>query len=295
MKIALYTKSIRKEQLQFFKSIFTKLTALNIESVVSEAFIRNHTRNIFVGDPPQNYFQKYEDLIGKEIDFFVSIGGDGTFLDALLYVRDLNIPVLGINIGRLGFLSNNPEENINQVFPDLINKKYHVDERSLINFESNYNIFENESFALNDFTIHKRDNSSLTAITAFLNGEFFNTYWGDGIIVSTPTGSTAYSMSCGGPIVYPDSHNFIITPVAPHNLNVRPLIVPDTTIISFEMRSREKKFLISLDSRYKIVNQNCTIIISKAGFKFKTVRFYHQSFNSILREKLIWGVDNRNK
>ena len=194
MKVALYTRSVKKEQVVFFRVSFSVLETLEIDYLASESFVKSNLK-IFDGKNQKESFRKYEDLKNKKIDFFVSVGGDGTFLDALLYVKDLRIPVLGINIGRLGFLSNNPEESIGQIFHDLTLKEYSIDERSLIKLESNFNVFDNESFALNDLTIHKRDNSSLTAITAYLNGEFFNTYWGDGIIVSTPTGSTAYSMS----------------------------------------------------------------------------------------------------
>ena len=291
MKIALYTKSVKKDQLDLFQHIFSALNDLKIRFLLSDSF-ENKSEISLKGHI--DFFYKHEDLIHQKIDFFISVGGDGTFLDALLYVRDLNIPILGFNTGRLGFLSYNPGNNIRKVFEDLISGNYFIDERSIISFITDKPVFGESSFALNDFTIHKRDNSSLTTITTYLNGEFFNTFWGDGVIVSTPTGSTAYSLSCGGPIVFPESNNFVITPVAPHNLNVRPVIVPDSMIISFEIKAREKKILISLDSRYKIVDHLFIIKVTKANFKLRTVRFKNQTFNRIIREKLMWGADNRN-
>ena len=201
---------------------------------------------------------------------------------------------MGINTGRLGFLANNPVNEIYKGLTYLLNNQFSIEKRSILKLDTETNLFGDDNFALNDFTIHKRDNSSLAAITAYLNGEFFNTYWGDGIIVATPTGSTAYSMSCGGPIVFPEAKNFIITPVAPHNLNVRPVIVPENVIISFEIKGRDRSYLISLDSRYKIVDQSFKLKISKADFMLSTIRFNDQNFSQIIREKLSWGVDNRN-
>lgn len=291
MKIALYTKSLRKDLQAVYKKIFATLDNLQLEFLVNEAF---KPANVFSDNYCKGIFSNYIDLLQYKPDFFISIGGDGTLLDALSFVKDQGIPVLGFNAGHLGFLSNNPVDNISNVFADLVSSNYEIDERSLIELQSDKQVFGETNFALNDFTIHKRDNSSLTAISTYLNGEFFNTYWGDGIIVSTPTGSTAYSMSCGGPIVFPESNNFIITPVAPHNLNVRPVIVPDSTVISFKIKVREKKFILALDSQYKVVDQSCEIIITKAGFKLKTVRFKNQYFSNIIREKLMWGADSRN-
>lgn len=291
MKVALYTKSARKELQGIYDNIFKILRDLHIDFFVNEAF---KIDIICLNNYCKSFFNDYFDLVKYKPDFFITIGGDGTYLDALFYVKDLGIPVLGFNAGHLGFLSNNQPENALKVFENLLNTNFFVDDRTIIELKSDKKVFGDQNFSLNDFTIHKRDNSSLTAISTYLNNEFFNTYWGDGIIVSTPTGSTAYSMSCGGPIVFPESDNFIITPVAPHNLNVRPVIVPDSTVISFKIRAREKKFLLSLDSRYSIVDRSCEITISKAEFKLKTVRFTEQNFSNIIREKLMWGADSRN-
>jgi NAD+ kinase len=213
----------------------------------------------------------------------------------LSLIRDTGIPVLGVNAGRLGFLSNNPVDSFSEIIRALKAEEYVIEERTVLMLNSSEDIFGKECYALNDFTIHKRDTTSLTAIATNLNGEFFNIYWCDGIIVSTPTGSTAYSLSCGGPIVFPESKNFIITPVAPHNMNVRPIIVPDSFTISFELKGREKKVMVSLDSRYRIIDHSVTLSISKAPFVIKNLRFSQQSFSSILREKLMWGIDKRNK
>jgi len=239
-------------------------------------------------------FDNYYQLLNFNPDFLFSIGGDGTLLDSLLVVKDSGIPVVGINTGRLGFLANNQIEEIFQVIVKLENQDYVLENRTVLEFFSDNGLFNEQNFALNEFTIHKGNNSTLITISAFVNNEFFNTYWCDGLILSTPTGSTAYSMSCGGPIVFPDSNTFILTPVAPHNLNVRPVIIPDSTELKFEIQGRHKNFLISLDSRFQIVGEDINFSLRKASFSFKVCKFNNQKFSRILREKLNWGVDKRN-
>lgn len=239
-------------------------------------------------------YHNYDDPILQDAEYLISIGGDGTFLETINIIRHIDVPVLGINLGRLGFLANNKKEELENVLDLLKEKTYSIEERSLLEFSSDIDVFGKQVYALNDFTIHKRDSSSLSTISAFINNDFFNTYWGDGLIVSTPTGSTAYSMSCGGPIVFPETNCLIITPVAPHNLNVRPVIVPDNVTLSFEIRSREKDFMVALDSRYHIVDHSVKINVRKADFNIHTVSFEHQCFSKIIAEKLMWGIDKRN-
>jgi NAD+ kinase len=289
MKIALFTKSVGGNYVSLFDEIILKLKKKNIDVVVQKKIEQSSMKNKGVES-----FSSHRSLIKSKPDFLFCVGGDGTFLSTLLYVRDSGIPIIGFNTGRLGFLANNALEDIEDVVESLLTQNYIIESRSVIELCTEPDIFKNENIALNDFTIHKRDNSSLTAISVFLNGDFFNTYWGDGIIVSTPTGSTAYSLSCGGPIVYPESSNFVITPVAPHNLNVRPVIVPDHVELSFEINSRERSFLLSLDSRYKIVNENVKIVLKKSKLNIKTLRLKEQKFSEIIREKLSWGYDTRN-
>jgi len=288
MKVAIYAKSKNREMVSFIKKIISFLKLKGIKVILSKEL-----SGIFLRD--YEYFMDDYDIKSSGIDYFFTIGGDGTFLNSLLFLKDSNIPVLGFNTGRLGFLAETNIEFFSEQIDLLLDNKFTLERRSILQIKSNKEIFDSEHrYALNDFTIHKRDNSSLTTITTYLNNQYFNTYWGDGVIVSTPTGSTAYSLSCGGPIVFPTSNVFIISPVAPHNLNVRPVVVPDDTVISFEIKGRDKNYLVSLDSRYKIVDQSYEIQISKAPFLINTLRFNNQSFSKVLREKLMWGIDNRN-
>jgi NAD+ kinase len=289
MKIALFIESVNKEFLSLYQEFISTIIKNDLEIILSSAFDHKVLRNKF------DYFNSNEELVNSKADYLISIGGDGTFLNALSFIKDSGIPVLGVNAGRLGFLSNNSVDSFSKVVKWLKTGKYIIENRSVLKLASSEDIFGKDYYALNDFTIHKRDTTSLTAIATSLNGEFFNIYWCDGIIVSTPTGSTAYSLSCGGPIVFPESKNFIITPVAPHNMNVRPIIVPDSFSISFELKGREKKIMVSLDSRYRIIDHSVTLSVCKAPFNIKNLRFSQQTFSSVLREKLMWGIDKRNK
>ena len=292
MKVAIYTRSFNQKQIPLYTKIFQKLISSKIDFSLSSAFEGTQTLIPMIKEYP--LFNDHQSLTKESPDFFITIGGDGTFLDALLYIKKSNIPVLGINAGNLGFLANNPQDTIEQCFDNLINEDYKLESRSILNLESNQDIFKKKNYALNDFTIHKRDNSSLTKIATYLNDEYFSTFWSDGIIVSTPTGSTAYSLSCGGPIAWPESRVFIIAPVAPHNLSVRPIVIPEDVKISFEVEARESSYLVSLDSRYEIVDKSCKLSIKKAPFNIRTVRFKDRCFSHVIREKLMWAVDNRN-
>jgi NAD+ kinase len=225
----------------------------------------------------------------------ISLGGDGTLLDTVTLVRDSGIPILGINYGRLGFLANIGKEEIASAIDAIINRKYVLDKRSLIHLEANVSLFGETPYALNDFSIHKKDISPMIKIHTYLNGEFLNTYWADGLIVSTPTGSTGYSLSCGGPVVFPDSSSFVITPIAPHNLNIRPIIVPDNTIISFELEGRTDGFVCTLDSRREIITKEIQLAVKKESFDINLIRMNENNFLQTLREKLSWGLDKRNQ
>jgi NAD+ kinase len=292
MKVALYTRSFNHKQIQLYRPFLNNLISNNIDIVFSAAFHQGE------GSIPEiekySFYGDHTTLLAAKPDYFITIGGDGTFLDSLLFIKNSDIPVLGINAGNLGFLANNPQETIDQCIQNLIHKNYHIEKRSVLTVKSNKNIFSGTNFALNDFTIHKRDNSSLTKIATYLNDTYFSTFWSDGIIVSTPTGSTAYSLSCGGPIIWPDSRVFIIVPVAPHNLNVRPIVISDDVEVSFEVDAREGIYLVSLDSRYEIVDKSYKISVKKAPFELSTIRFKDRGFSHVIREKLMWAVDNRN-
>lgn len=238
-------------------------------------------------------FSKSEDL-DETFDCLISLGGDGTLLDTVTLVRDKNIPILGINFGRLGFLASLGKEEISSAVDALVNRTFVVEKRSLIHLDASIPLFGETPYALNEFAIHKRDISPMIKIHTYLNGEFLNTYWSDGLIVSTPTGSTGYSLSCNGPVVFPETGSFVITPVAPHNLNVRPIVVPDHHIISFEIEGRTSKFICALDSRREIVDKTIQIAIKKEMFTISLARLNENNFLQTLRKKLAWGFDTRN-
>jgi NAD+ kinase len=232
--------------------------------------------------------------LDASIDCLISLGGDGTMLDAVTLVKDSGIPVLGINFGRLGFLASISPDALQSAVDAIVNRTFVVDKRALIHLDSNEGLFGDTPFALNEFAIHKRDISPMIKIHTYINGEFLNTYWADGLIVSTPTGSTGYSMSCNGPILFPDAASFVITPVAPHNLNVRPIVIPDTNVVSFEIEGRADQFICALDARKEIVDKTVQLAIRKEQFCVNLVRLNENSFLSTLRTKLTWGLDKRN-
>ncbi len=236
----------------------------------------------------------YQDLRGQGFKLLFSLGGDGTILKAATLLRDMNIPILGINMGRLGFLATSDTEDIQALVDDVINSNYDIENRSLLELESNFPIFGETPFALNDMTILKRDTSSMILIKSYINGIYLNSYWADGIIIATPTGSTGYSLSCGGPIILPSSQNFVITPVAPHNLTVRPIVIPDTSEVSFQVEGRTENFLCTLDSRVETITSEYQIKIRKANFTLPLVKRKGMNFPETIREKLNWGKDFRN-
>tara|TARA_Y100000589_G_scaffold332160_1_gene389844 strand:+ start:41781 stop:42632 length:852 start_codon:yes stop_codon:yes gene_type:complete len=248
--------------------------------------------------PFQDNALNFNEIVAKinkhQPDFAITLGGDGTFLDGMRYLYTQKIPILGINTGRLGFLTSFSLHDFSVFLNQILNDEYFIDERTLIELKQPDNSFTECNKALNEFTIQKTDTSSMVTIQTYVNGELLNTYWADGLIVSTPTGSTAYSLSCGGPIVMPKSGNFIITPIAPHNLNVRPIVIPDDVEIELKIESRSEHILIALDSYSQIVQDSTTIKLSKADKKLKIIRPNEYTFFSTLRNKLMWGVDKRN-
>lgn len=237
-------------------------------------------------------FSTHEELKGS--DLMIGIGGDGTILNTLLYIRDSEIPVFGLNTGRLGFLSTVNTDEIDQIVETLESGSYDVEQRTVLKLNTEQDMFHPVNFALNEVAVHKNDISSMITIRAYVDDIFLNAYWADGLIISTATGSTAYSMSCGGPIVMPGTETLVITPIAPHNLNIRPLVVPDTSIIRLVVEGRESQHLVSLDSRSQSVNNSQTLEISKAPFKMKLLRIKNQHFIQTIRQKLMWGLDHRN-
>lgn len=239
-------------------------------------------------------FSNAEECLPLDINFAICIGGDGTILNSIQFIFNKPVPIAGINTGRLGFLASVSIKNACEIVDSILKSHYSHDNRTLLHVESESSIFGGIPFALNDFVIHKKDSSSMITIHTFINGEFLNSYWCDGLIISTPTGSTGYNLSCGGPILYPNSESFAITPISPHNLNVRPMIISDRNVISFEIEGRGNSFLCSLDSRSESMPMKTQLAVRKADFSILLARFNGDNFLQTLREKLMWGLDNRN-
>jgi len=292
MKIAIYSRGL---DLTTPNPLALLLDALAPHDVQIHVF---HQLLLHADLPPQTVaalipFKVSSDL-DASIDCMISLGGDGTMLDAVTLVKDTGIPILGINFGRLGFLASISPDALQSAVEAIVNRTFVVDKRALIHLDSNEALFGDTPFALNEFAIHKRDISPMIKIHTYINGEFLNTYWADGLIVSTPTGSTGYSMSCNGPILFPDAASFVITPVAPHNLNVRPIVIPDTNVVSFEIEGRADQFICALDARKEIVDKTVQLAIRREQFCVNLVRLNENSFLSTLRTKLTWGLDKRN-
>lgn len=292
MKAAIYSRIMEKDQQEYVQIFFDELARQKITPLVFENFFHEIKDSIIL---PENtaVFSIAEDITG-DVEFFISLGGDGTLLDTISFVRDKDIPVAGINFGRLGFLAGIGRDEIKAAVQAIARRTFVADKRTMIHLDADLPMFGNNPFALNEFAIHKRDTASMIKIDTYLNGEFLNTYWADGLIVATPTGSTGYSLSCGGPIVFPESGSFVITPVAPHNLNVRSIIIPDDTVISFEVESRAEEIICALDSRREIVGKNVSLAVRKETFCLKLLRLSENSFLQTLHDKLTWGLDKRN-
>ncbi len=292
MKIAIYSRGTENNQLQDINLLIDELVSHGAEPVFFQDFFNQFYSAIKI---PVKYstFSAGDDL-DTSIDCMISLGGDGTMLDTVTLVKDSGIPVLGINYGRLGFLANMGKEEIHSAMDAIVNRKYVLDKRTLLHVDANIPLFGQTPYALNEFSLHKKDSSPMIKIHTYLNGEFLNTYWADGLIVATPTGSTGYSLSCNGPVVFPDSGSFVITPVAPHNLNIRPIIVPDNTIVSFEVEGRTDGFLCTLDSRREIVTREIQLAVKKETFGINLMRMNENNFLQTLRSKLSWGLDKRN-
>ena len=293
MKVAIYSRGVDLDQQQSLNALLLELNRYDITIYVFEDLLHQFS----LVNPPDKAslipFVSSSDL-HNTIDCLISLGGDGTVLDAVTLVGDTNIPILGINYGRLGFLASISKDELSLMVEALVNRTYVIEKRSLIHLDANLPIFGTTPFGLNEFAIHKRDTSPMIKIHTYLNGEFLNSYWADGLIVSTPTGSTGYNMSCNGPILFPDSASFVITPVAPHNLNVRSIVVPDTSVISFEIEGRTEELICAMDARKEIVPKNIQLAIKKENFTIHFIRLNENSYLSTLRTKLTWGLDKRN-
>jgi len=292
MKVAIYSRGLEEEHEFHLKILLQALldhrTDIQLYSSLASPVIYNNY--------PSHKVKIFEsaDQLNDSVDCLISLGGDGTMLDCATLIRDKNIPLLGINFGRLGFLANIGKEEMPKAVEALATGTFLIDQRTLIHVDADVPIFGDAPFCLNEFVIHKKDVASMIKIHTYLNGEFLNTYWCDGLIVSTPTGSTGYNLSCNGPILFPDTGSFVICPIAPHHLNVRPIVVPDNNIISFEVESRSDEFMVSMDARREILPKSVQVAVKKEDFTIGLVRLNENTFLETLRNKLTWGLDKRN-
>ncbi|MGS2762155.1 NAD kinase [Sinomicrobium sp. M5D2P9] len=294
MKVGVFGQFYHDDSEEYVLTLLEVLDEKGIE-VIIEAKYLELIRHFLDGEKEYETFSSFDDL-DSGCDMFFSMGGDGTILRTVLYIRDLGIPVLGINTGRLGFLATVQKENIRQAVESIVGEEYNVVDRTLLEITTNP---ENEdltelNFALNEVAVSRKDTTSMITVATYLNDEYLTSYWADGLIIATPTGSTGYSLSCGGPVLTPDTTSFVITPIAPHNLNARPLVIPDDTVIRLRVSGREPNYLVSLDSRLATLPEETEIIIKKAPFAVKMVELRAESFLKTLRNKLLWGEDKRN-
>ena len=291
MRIGIHGRKLDKQSYPYVKAILEELENRKVDITISEDFLNQKG----LADLRINKYTVYTDKNEIEnIDYFFSLGGDGTFLDTVSHIGSLEIPILGINLGRLGFLATISKFDIKDALNLFFEKKFSFDERMMIHLKSEKEFFGNQNYALNEVAVSKRDTSSMIIVNCSINGEYVNTYWADGLMVSTPTGSTGYSLSCGGPLVLPQSDDFVITPISPHNLNVRPLIVSGSSVITLEIDGDGRKFLTSLDSRSYTLNNKIKLTLRKENFKAKLIQLEGYNFFDTLRNKLNWGLDIRN-
>ncbi|WP_264560332.1 NAD kinase [Flavobacterium sp. N2270] len=291
MKFAIFGQNYQGNTEEIVLEVIKILNENNIEIIIEEKF-KNSFKNI---SSNITSFESHEEL-DHSVNVLISIGGDGTILRAITYVRDKNIPIVGINTGRLGFLATVQIENINLLLNKVINKDFTISKRSLLNLQCtprNPDLVD-LNFALNEVTVSRKDSTSMITIETYLNGEYLTSYWADGLIISTPTGSTGYSLSCGGPVLMPDVNSLVITPIAPHNLNARPLVIPDNTEIELKVTGREEQYLVSLDSRITSVTNETLLKINKTSFQVNMIEFQDEGFLKTIRKKLLWGEDRRN-
>ena len=292
MRIAIYGNPFNPVKAKYVQHLIHKLEENNVPIIIEHQFhdfLIDHVhfkKDIDIFDTPKELQEK--------ADILLSIGGDGTLLNTITLIRNSGIPVLGINTGRLGFISSVSTDQIDNAINQLLKKEYTHEERTLLQLDTNNQLFGETNFALNEVTVLKKDTSSMIRIHAFLDDEFLNSYWADGLIVATPTGSTGYSLSCGGPIVVPGTENFIISPIAPHNLNVRPVIVSEDRVLKLKVEDRDELALVALDSRSRAIDPTLELTIRKADFKVNLIKLHSQSFIATIREKLMWGKDKRN-
>lgn len=292
MRIALFGKILPDENIRYLQQVIKALETNNVDIIFYDKLYAIVKDKVLLKQSIQ-VFKTHED-IRSNVDYLFSIGGDGTLLDTLCYVRDSGIPILGINLGRMGFLSSISKDRIGQAINQLVKKKYKLDKRSLINIKTSEDLFGDLNYALNEISFYRKSPYSMLKIQAFVDDDFVNSYWADGLIISTPTGSTAYSLSNGGPIILPGSQNFVITPIATHNLTVRPIVIPDSSKIRIKVVGRIKDFYVNVDSRSIQVNSSYEFFLKKESFKINLLQLEDESYFKTIRDKLLWGLDIRN-
>ena len=292
MNVAIYGPKITKENSVYFKEVLDTLAAFGWNPILEKNLKNQMVKKMNLSDK-MDEFSSHSDF-HKGIDLAMSIGGDGTFIKSVGFVRDSGVPILGVNTGRLGFLATISKDQIHNTMEQVKQKKFEYQKRSLLRIDTEENLFGEDNFALNEVTFHKKDTSSMLTVHAYLDSNYLNSYWADGLIVATPTGSTAYSLSCGGPIITPGCQVHILTPIAAHNLNVRPMVVPDHMPIKVSIEGRERKYLISLDGNSKNIREGEEVLVTKAEFMINVIKFEENNFLDTIRNKMMWGIDKRN-
>jgi NAD+ kinase len=294
MKIAVFGQYYQNNTHSIVEKVVAFLEQNNIEICFYKIFYDKLIENE-VSLSEYSTFDSHE-CLKDNFDYLISIGGDGTILRAATFVRDYNIPIIGINAGRLGFLATIQEENIEKLLTRVVANDFSISKRTLVSLHTHpENIdLEDINFALNEITVSRKDTTSMITIETYINNEYLNSYWADGLIISTPTGSTGYSLSCGGPVIMPTSNCFVITPIAPHNLTARPLIIPDDSELTLKIKGREEQYLVSLDSRITSVSNETTLTVKKSDFFISIIEFPEEGFLRTIRKKLLWGEDKRN-
>jgi NAD+ kinase len=292
MKVAIYGRSFDNSFSVFVQELIDIINEYGWRITIYEPYFPYLQPRLTISDNLETY-KKHAD-IKDDVDIMISIGGDGTFLETIHLVKDSGIPILGVNAGRLGFLASTQKEDIKNVLEQIKAGLYRLQPRSIIKLNNDLDLFDGENYALNELTVHKKDSSSMITIHTYIDDLFLNSYWADGLIVSTPTGSTAYSLSCGGPILVPGAKDFVITPIAPHNLNVRPVVVPDSRKITLKIEGRSKEFLCSMDAKSVPIDSSMELVITKAPYMINIIQTENQNFLNTIRRKMHWGVDERN-
>tara|TARA_B100000242_G_C43054612_1_gene493262 strand:+ start:6580 stop:7452 length:873 start_codon:yes stop_codon:yes gene_type:complete len=290
MKIAIFSQEINQDVKNVLQSIL-----IHKDAQKCDFFVHNNLSQCKIKANNFSFFKNYDDL-DKSFDLFISIGGDGTFLRSIEFVRNLNLPIIGVNTGRLGFLASTKKENLEKSLTKIFKKKFNIEKRSILKVSSENKFIPVNSFpyALNEISVVRKDTTSMINVKTSLDGTYVNSYWSDGLIVSTPTGSTGYSLSCGGPVISPSSNSFVLTPISPHNLNARPLVISDSTKIEISVSGREEFHLLSIDAKIFTVKNETKIFVEKSNFDIQVASINNYNFYKTLKDKLLWGKDKRN-